>query len=62
MRNIINILLAAISWFVVMGVLINMDTLLYAIGTCEYILALFLVFLGSCVITGNAFSFEEEES
>lgn len=62
MREIINILLATISWLAMMALLINIDKLMYTIGPYYYILVILIGFVISCVITGSAVSFIEEES
>ena len=62
MRDIISILAMFVSWIIVLAMTIYMDSLIYTIGLGDYILALILVTIGSAVITGSNFSFEEEES
>lgn len=62
MRDIISILAMFVSWIIVLALTIYMDSLIYTIGLGTYILALILTVIGSAVITGSNFSFEEEES
>ena len=62
MRDIISILAMFVSWIIVLVLTIYMDSLIYTIGLGNYILALILTVIGSAVITGSNFSFEEEES